>query len=83
MRKFTKYNEDSINENKVYTEYMRLSDILLSNMKTTLTEEGIELTDEIEQFLIGHCDEISKGAIDPSTILPIDGEQTELDFDTE
>lgn len=79
MKKFSKFDEEKINENKVYSEYMRLSDIFLSKMSETLDEEGIKMTDDIKKFLIIKSEEVSKGVIDPTTIS-FPGEQTNLDF---
>lgn len=82
MKKFTQFEEQSINENKVYNKYMELSDKLLFDVKDTLEKEGFEVNegDKLYSFLIEMCGKIAKSAVDPKTIPLGVGEQTKLDI---
>lgn len=82
MKKFTQFKEQSIKENKVYNEYMELSDKLLLDVKKTLKKEGFDVNegDKLESFLIEMCENVAKYAVDPKTIPLGEGEQTKLDI---
>ena len=80
MKKFTEYNEESINENKIYSKYMELSDKVFLGLKGILKREGYDIDegDKVNTFLIELSEEIAKGVVDPKTIEV--GGQQEIDF---
>ncbi|CAG7579907.1 MAG: hypothetical protein SLAVMIC_00154 [uncultured marine phage] len=77
MKKFSEYNEDSINENKVYNRYMELSDKLFLELKGILKAEGHDITegDKVDTFLAEMSEDIAKGVVDPKTI-EVSGQQS-------
>jgi len=76
MKKFTKYTEEKVEENKTFNKHMELTQELFECIKDKIREKGYEIEEEnLNDYVLEHISEISKVLIDPST-LP--GTQMEL-----
>jgi len=81
MKKFTKYSEDKVDENKTFELYMELTQELFKELKDSITEKGYVLEEgDLNDYVFGKISEISRVLIDPTTLPDKPGEQTILDF---
>lgn len=82
MKKFTKYTEEKVKENKTFNKHMELTQDLFECIKDKIHEKGYEVEEEnLNDYIFEHISEISKVLIDPSTLPDKPGTQTDLKFD--
>lgn len=82
MKKFTKYTQDKVEENKVFDKHMELTQDLFKELKGSITEKGYVVEEDyLDDYIFQRISEISKVLIDPNTLPDKPGTQVRLDFD--
>lgn len=82
MKKFTKYTQEKVEENKVFDKHMELTQELFKGLKESIIDKGYVIEDEdLDDYIFQRISEISKVLVDPNTLPSKPGTQVKLDLD--